>query len=185
VSGNRIRPVHRCWLAEQRLQPRYLVGLGRHHQELSKRAVDPCNDEVVGVHTRSVQDDLYPEHVGQRGDLDQVEPGQQTIGSLDLWVPGTASQPLINAFARGRPRPTEPQARRQGEGKGVGLTLPSSSSPLRIAGGRDTSDVTGPGVPDLVDRRPARDPHAKRSPSDCPSLVSQRDRLASPSAKAE
>ena len=123
---------------------------------------------MVGVHTRSVQDDLCPEHVGQRGDLDQVEPGEQTIGSLDLMGAGncvtTSDQRL-----RARPTPTEPQARRQGEGKGVGLTLPSSSAPPdRGRDARDTSDVTGSGVPDLVDRRPAGDPHTKRSPSDLP-----------------
>jgi hypothetical protein len=53
-----------------------------------------------------VQDDLCPEHVGQRGDLDQVEPGQQTIGSLDLMGAGncvTTSDQRLRAADPGRP----------------------------------------------------------------------------------
>jgi hypothetical protein len=53
-----------------------------------------------------VQDDLCPEHVGQRGDLDQVEPGQQTIGSLDLMGAGncvTTSDQRLRRVRPGRP----------------------------------------------------------------------------------
>jgi hypothetical protein len=63
-----------------------------------------------------VQDDLCPEHVGQRGDLDQVEPGQQTIGSLDLMGAGncvTTSDQRLRARPTPADRAASPPTRRR------------------------------------------------------------------------